>query len=85
MLVDESTIGLVVGLVSGGIGSYIGLRLGVAKTEWDIKHLKDQVQVLKDDSARYNEDLLMHDVEMDDVCIKLAIPRKKRQNWRFHQ
>lgn len=76
-------VSIVVGLISGGIGAYVGLRVGIAKLEWQTHDNTEELKELRTRSNAYNEDLLVHDLELDDVMRKLEMPRKKRQNWRF--
>ena len=79
----EWLISLLVGLASGGLSAYLGLRIGMAKLEWHSEDMSEKVQRLTKRSDAYNEDLLIHDLELEDVMRKLEIPRKRRQNWRF--
>jgi hypothetical protein len=76
-------ISLIVGLVGGWTGVYVGMKVGQAKLEWQMGQVLERIEVLSKRSNAHNEDLLMHDVELDDVMRNLDIPRKKRQNWRF--
>ena len=76
-------ISLVVGLCGGLIGTYVGMRIGLAKLEFHMDHVRDRLEVLAKRSHSYNEDLLIHDIELEDVMRELNLPRKKRQNWRF--
>ena len=79
----EWLISLLVGLASGGLSAYLGLKVGVAKLEWHSADMSIRVDKLTKRSDAYNEDLLIHDLELEDVMRELNIPRKKRQNWRF--
>ena len=74
---------IVVGLVSGWVGAYLGLKVGVARLEWNTEDMKEKIVGLTKRSDAYNEDLLIHDLELEDVMRKLELPRKRRQNWRF--
>ena len=76
-------ISLVVGLVGGWVGVYVGMKVGQAKLEFQMEHVQERIEVLGKRSHVHNEDLLIHDLELDDVMRNLEIPRKKRQNWRF--
>ena len=79
----EWLVSIVVGFASGGLSAYLGLKIGQAKLEWQMESAQDDLDVLRKRSHTQNEDLLIHDLELDDVMRKLDIPRKKRQNWRF--
>lgn len=74
---------IVIGLASGWVGAYLGLKVGVAKLEWHSEDMSKKLTALAKRSDAYNEDLLIHDLELEDVMRELEIPRKRRQNWRF--
>jgi hypothetical protein len=76
-------ISLIVGLCGGWTGVYVGMKVGQAKLEFQMEHVQERIEVLGKRSHAHNEDLLIHDLELDDVMRNLDIPRKKRQNWRF--
>lgn len=76
-------VSIVIGLISGWVGAYMGLRMGVAKLEWNSQDMALKLDKLAKRSEAYNEDLLIHDLELEDVMRNLQLPRKKRQNWRF--
>lgn len=74
---------IVVGLVSGWVGAYMGLKVGVDRLERSSADMAKKIDDLTKRSNSYNEDLLIHDIELEDVMRNLQIPRKRRQNWRF--
>lgn len=76
-------VSLIVGLTSGLVGTYVGMRLGLAKLEFHMEHVQERLEVLGKRSHIHNEDLLIHDIELEDVMRSLQLPRKKRQSWRF--
>jgi hypothetical protein len=76
-------ISLLVGLASGGLSAYMGLKIGVAKLEWESADTGKKLTTLTKRSDAHNEDLLVHDLELEDIMRKLDIPRKRRQSWRF--
>ena len=82
------------GLVGAGVGVYFGLKLALQRLEIRFENLKEAHQArfkaieerqdtLGTRSHLHNEDLLILDIEMDDVCRQAQIPRKRRQKWRF--
>lgn len=86
--------GLIVGLLSGAFGSWIGIRVGQAKMEVHLEHVKKRLddhivvseghwETLRKRSHTHNERLLIHDIEIEDAFAKLALPRKRRENWRL--
>jgi hypothetical protein len=82
-MVPQWLISLLVGLLSGGLSAYMGLKIGVAKLQWESASTRESLGKLTRRSDQHNEDLLMHDLELEDVMRKLDIPRKRRQNWRL--
>jgi len=74
---------IIVGLVSGWVGAYLGLKVGVARLQWNDEDMRKEIDKLVKRSDAYNEDLLIHDLELEDVMRKIELPRKRRQNWRF--
>lgn len=43
----------------------------------------ERVEVIGKRTHNLNDDSLIHDIEIEDLCRKAQIPRKKRQNWRL--
>lgn len=76
-------ISLVVGLIGGLMGVYVGMKVGQAKLEFQMEHVRERIEVLGKRSHAHNEDILIHDLELEDVMRNLDIPRKRRQNWRL--
>lgn len=76
-------ISIVIGLVSGVFGAYMGIKIGIARLEIHVEDNRKDIDQLNRESAKYNEDILMHDIELEDVMRNLQIPRKRRQSWRF--
>lgn len=73
----------VIGLMSGIFGAYVGIKVGLARLEVHVEGNKEDIAKLQSESVKYNEDLLMHDLELSDVMRSLDLPRKRRQNWRL--
>lgn len=76
-------ISMVIGLVSGLFGAYVGIKVGLTKLEIHVTDNRNDIEKLQKESAKYNEDLLVHDLELEDVMRNLDLKRKRRQNWRF--
>jgi hypothetical protein len=74
---------LIIGLAGGGMGAYIGMRIGLVRLEVYMEDAKTRLDQHSASIAKYNEDLLIHDLELEDIMRDLTIPRKRRQNWRF--
>lgn len=76
-------VSMVIGLVSGIFGAYVGIKVGLAKLEIHVADNRTDIEKLQKESAKYNEDLLIHDLELEDVMRTTGLKRKRRQNWRF--
>lgn len=83
-------VSLFVGFISGVIGAYVGMMVGLARLEVHRDYMQkrmDGTDTRMDGmgkvSALYHEDVRVHDFELEDVMRMLDLPRKKRQNWRF--
>ena len=76
-------LSLVTGLAGGAFGAYLGLRIGVVKLEIHMEDARLDIEALQKKATLHDDDIRIHDFELDDVMRNLSIPRKKRQNWRF--
>lgn len=76
-------IGIISGLVSGSVGVYVGMRVGLVTLETHMEYARVKLDSHTKSIARVEEDVLIHDVEMEDVMAKMNLKRKRRQNWRF--
>jgi hypothetical protein len=76
-------VSMVIGLVSGLFGAYVGIKVGLTKLEIHVSDNRTDIEKLQKESVKYNEDILIHDLELEDVMRNLDIKRKRRQNWRF--
>lgn len=76
-------LSLIVGFLSGIFGAYVGIKVGMTRLEVHVEDNRTDIAKLQGESAKYNEDLLIHDLELSDVMRNLDIPRKKRQSWRL--
>ena len=68
--------------ITGGLGGYIGASRKVIVMEVHIKDLMKWRDSANSKLSAYNEDILIHDIELQAVMTKLAIPRAKRQRFR---
>lgn len=72
-------ISIVIGIASGWVGAYIGMRVGIVRLETHMETVQKEVEKLGSRSHLHNEDLLIHDAEIGDVMQTLDIPRIRRQ------
>lgn len=75
-------ISLIVGLVGGGVGAWMGMKVGIAVLEYKMADVRADIRVLTKRSLSLNEDSLIHDLEIGTVMSKLEMPRQNRQRSR---
>jgi hypothetical protein len=68
--------------LSGIAGGYVGARVPVVRLETQMLDLLQWKSQASDKISRYNEDLFTHDVELQQVMVKLDLPRVSRQRLR---
>jgi hypothetical protein len=68
--------------ITGGLGGYLGASQKVVVLEVHVKDLMKWRESANAKMTSYNEDILIHDIELQAVMTKLAIPRAKRQRFR---
>lgn len=69
-----------VAAVAGGIfGGWVGVKVAVVRLETKMDMAEDRLEVLHKRSHRYSNDLLIHDMEIEQAFGKLEIPRVRRQ------
>lgn len=76
-------ISLAIGIIGGVGGAYVGIKMGLTRLEVYVEDARRQINVMTKNIQRHNDDLLIHDTEIEDVMRKLDLQRKRRQNWRF--
>jgi hypothetical protein len=83
-------ISLIVGICGSVLGTYMGMKIGLAKLEVHKDYMRERMNGMDARVGEMNrrealreEDVRIHDFELEDVMRNLDIPRKKRQNWRF--
>lgn len=77
------SLSLVVGICGGFIGAYVGMKVGITKLEVHMDDVRQRLDKVASVVNVHNDDILIHDVELEDVMRKLDLPRKRRQAWRF--
>lgn len=75
-------ISIIVGLVSGWLGAYIGIRIGLVRLEMKMEAVIKRTDRHHDDLHDHGGDLLIHDLEINEIMRKLAMPRMVRQRKR---
>lgn len=65
--------------ISGIAGGFMGARGAIIRLETQMIDVRDRLDELHKRVNRHNDDLLVHDMEMETVLNKLDIPRVRRQ------
>jgi hypothetical protein len=68
--------------VTGGLGGYIGASRKVIVLEMKVEDLLKWKEKAHTSLHAYNEDILIHDIELQTIMSKTGIPRAKRQRYR---
>lgn len=66
-------------LICGLAGGFAGARGAIVRLETQMAEVLKRVDVLGKRSHRHNDDLLIHDNELEAIMAKLEIPRVRRQ------
>ena len=65
--------------LSGVAGGFMGARGAIIRLETQMVDVREGLKKLNDKVSRHNDDLLVHDMELETVLTKLDIPRIRRQ------
>lgn len=66
-------------LAAGLAGGYAGARGAIVRLETQMADVRTRMEVLGKRVHRHNDDLIIHDAEMDTVMARLDIRRLPRQ------
>lgn len=69
----------VVTFLTGGIGGYLGASRKIEILQMKVNELLKWKRAVDRTLKLYNEDLLIHDIEMQAALKRLEIPRARRQ------
>jgi hypothetical protein len=69
-------------IIAGGVGGYIGAVTKIAVLELQMREVLEWKSKATEKLSWHNEDLLIHDVEIQTLCNKSEIPRALRQRTR---
>jgi hypothetical protein len=75
-------LSLICGVGGGALGAWIGVTVKITRLETRMGRALSDIRELDRDSARHNEDLLVHDMELNLALKALKIPRQTRQRLR---
>ena len=66
--------------IAGAVfGGYVGVKVSVVKLQIKQEDMDKRLEALSKRAHRYNDDLLIHDMEIEGALAKLEIPRIRRQ------
>lgn len=66
-------------LVCGLAGGFAGARGAIVRLETQMADVLKRLETLGHRTHRHNDDLLIHDIELEAALAKLDIPRARRQ------
>lgn len=66
-------------LICGLAGGFAGARGAIVRLETQMADVLKRLETLGQRAHRHNDDLLIHDIELETVLAKLDIPRARRQ------
>lgn len=69
-------------LASSALGSWAAVKISVARLEVQVSRALEDIKYSRRELDQHNEDLLVHDMEIEDILSNLKIPRKRRQPLR---
>lgn len=65
--------------ISGIAGGFMGARGAIIRLETQMADVRTGLEKLNKTTSRHNDDLLVHDMELETALTKLDIPRVRRQ------
>lgn len=68
--------------LSGVFGGFLGASRKVGIIEVKLEELIEWRNSISNKIAEHNEDILVHDIEIQTLCAKSAVPRARRQLYR---
>lgn len=66
-------------LICGLAGGFAGARGAIVRLETQMEEVRKRLEGLGTKMHRHNDDLLIHDMELEAVLAKLDMPRARRQ------
>lgn len=66
-------------LICGLAGGFAGARSAIVRLETQMEDVRKRLEALGHKAHRHNDDLLIHDMELEAVLAKLDMPRARRQ------
>lgn len=69
-------------LLAGAGGAWVGVKLTVAQLQVKMDQVQQDVKEHGEIIARHNDDLLVHDMEIESALGQLDLPRARRQRLR---
>lgn len=66
-------------LICGLAGGFAGARGAIVRLETQMADVLKRLETLGQRAHRHNDDLLIHDMELEAVLTKLDMPRARRQ------
>ncbi len=64
---------------SGVAGGFAGARGAIVRLETQMEDVRIRMEGMSKKIHRHNDDLLVHDLELEGALLKLGVPRARRQ------
>jgi len=72
-------LSLLAAVIGGVFGAYVGVKVNIVKLETKMEMVEERLEGVHKRSHRHNNDLLIHDMEIQSVFEKLEMDRVRRQ------
>ncbi len=73
---------VIIGLMAGGVGSWVGVRIAVTRLEVWRQVDSESIRTMAERLAVHSEDLLVHDLEIGQLMRHTGLDRIQRQGVR---
>jgi len=79
MNIDWSFLLPILSLLGGIAGAWVGVKVNIVRLETQMEDVRERLESARSRLHRHNNDLLIHDMEIETALTKLDIPRVRRQ------
>jgi hypothetical protein len=79
MNIDWSFLVPFLSLVGGIAGAWVGVKVNITRLETKMEMVEERLESVHKRTHRHSNDLLIHDMEIEQALGKLDLPRVRRQ------